>query len=688
MPATNRDDSNRQVTILEDTSWERMVSGLVLQVWMIVRPWVVLGLALLAGWISHRAWGRMPMVPWAAAGLTLAGFGLTYYTWVTSRLVGYGRAHSTVTTAAVSAWLLAATITGPGARVTAFLLAVFGGMLAITWDVRAFARRHAVRAAVNPTERLAAWFKDAAAPAGLPGARMVVGAVEPTRAEGTLQLKPGEQVAATAVQAARRLESGMQLPPGALQVSEHEDRADLAQFSLSDPRLIRRGVPWQGPSRPVGATVADGYRIGMWQDGKPVVHTLVGHHLNVMGASGAGKSIGGAWNYAAEMVPRADGALVVADITKGRQTFGPLAPALHRFETGKDGARDLIETLYGTLKDRTEFLADHGLQKWRPGCGLTYLTIWLEETPDIFDALTGKGQDHFLTVVKALRSAGGTLVISLQRSTFEQIPTIVRGQMASMCFGLNDSADCRYGLSERQKEAGVDPASWGINYPGMAVLDAPGIPAGRVAMPLRTFAWGEDADAIAAYAAQFPAAARPVDPITARVTGTAPFAAPLPAGTARPVATLTAPAADDHPALTAGNGDEDQDHDDDKETDVIAEYQATEDPNPDLLPGAGPDDPIEGRPGDQPFDFDQGERMAPEAARDVLTAQIREWQESGLETFAPKDLRDVMTRTGMSRAWVQGRLREYLDDETGPVWRDRTDMSGVYRLRRLEPVPA
>jgi hypothetical protein len=97
---------------------------------------------------------------------------------------------------------------------------------------------------------------------------------------------------------------------------------------------------------------------------------------------------------------------------------------------------------------------------------------------------------------------------------------------------------------------------------------------------------------------------------------------------------------------------------------------------------------MEGQPDDQPFDFDPGERMTPEASRDLLAAQIRQWQLSGLETFAPKDLRDVMARTGMSRAWVQGRLREYLDDETGPVWRDSTDMSGVYRLRRLEPVPA
>jgi len=672
-------NANQQVTVLEDTSWERLWSGLIFQAWIILRPWAVLGLMAAAGWGAHHAWGHMPAVPWAVIGLTLADIGLSVFTWATSRLVVQGRAHSTATVAAAMTWLTVATITGPGAAVTVYLLAVIGGTFALTWDIRAFARRNTPAAATDPAGRLTAWFRDAASASGLPGARMKVAAIEPTRAEGTLQLKPGEQTAANAVSAARRLESGMQLPPGALQVSEHEDRADLAKWSLSDPRLIRRGVPWPGPSQPAGASVARGARVGMWQDGVPVVHVPVGHHLHIMGASGAGKSIGGAWNYAAELVTRSDVAMAVADITKGRQTFGPLAAALHRFETGKDGARDLIEGAYATLKERTEFLADHGLQKWREGCGLTYAVYWLEETPDIYDALTGKGQDHFLTVVKALRSAGGTLVISLQRSTFDQLPTIIRGQMASLCFGLNDPADGRWGLSERQKDAGIDPASWGTNYPGMAVLDAPGIPADRVAMPLRTYAWGEDAAAIEAHAAQHPAAARPVDPITAKVMAASPSPAsgPAGAGPARPVVVLAAAAG--RPA------DDGEDQDDDNESEaaaVMAEYLKTEDPNPEL-PDVGPDDPIEAGPDDQPWEFERGERMSPEAARELLAAQLREWQESGVETFAPRDLRTVMEQTGMSRAWIQGRLREYLEDESGPVWRDTADAGGVYRLRQL-----
>jgi hypothetical protein len=676
--------SGPQVTLMEDTSWERMWSGQVATLLSMSRPWVVLGLAALAGELGHLAWGRPPAVAWVSSGLTLAGVGLSAYVWHASRLAPQGRAHSTVTAAVVLGWLLVAVITGDGAALTSALLAILGGTLALSWNIRMHMRRQPVAPGqADPASRLSAWFKDAAAPAGLPGARMQVATVEPTRAAGTIALPPGERTADDAVKAARRVESGMKLPPGSLVIAPNEDRADMANFSMSDPRLIRRGIPWPGPSIP-GGSMAAPLRIGVWQDGVPVLHTLNNHHLHAMGASGAGKSIGGGWNYAAEIITRRDSALVAADITKARQTFGALdaGGALHRFETGRDGARDLMERVYRSLPDRTNFLADQGLTKWREGCGLSYLVVWLEETPDIFDALTSKEQEHFMTIAKALRSAGGTLVISLQRATWDQIPTIVRGQMASLCFGLNDSSDARYGLSERQQLADVNPAEWGINYPGMAVLDAPGIEEGRVAMPLRTYQWGDGDDERAsalmqAHASAFPAAARPVDPITAQVTGQ-PGAAPSPASVpARPAVVLSsaAPGAEDQ-----DDDDQDDDTDEINREELMSAYLRTEDPNPDL-PDVDPDDPIEVHPGDVPFEFEPGEKLSPAEARDVLAAQLAEWQRAGLGKFSPRDLRPVMERTGMGRAWIQARLREALDDPESAIWREDEDESGTYRLR-------
>jgi hypothetical protein len=669
----------QKVTVLEDTSWERLWSSEASRLLTLARPWATLGLVWAAGWGAHRAWGKMPAVPWAVAGLTLACVGLAAYTWQASRLAPVGRAHSTATAAAAVTWLTIATITGPIAHVTGYLLAVAGAVVSLTWNIRHHMRHHIAQGTADPAGRLSEWFKDAAKDAGLPGAKLQVQAIEPTRAEAKAILPPGK-TAADMQQRVRAVESAGQVPPGTLTAAEDPDRADHVRVMISDPRLIRDPVPHPGPSLP-GVSISHPLRPGIWQDGAPVQHVLPGHHVHIMGSSGAGKSEGGCWCYCGEIMTRPDAAIVAADITKATQTFGPLAVALHRFETTRDGVRDMLNRLHKLVPERTAYLADHGLTKWVEGCGLSYLVAWLEEVPDIYDALTGKEQDHFQSDVKALRSAGGSFVLSLQRSTWDQIPTLVRGQMASMCFGLYKDSDERYGLSEKQHEMGATPSSWGTDHPGMAYLHAPGTPPDRIAMPMRTYAWGDisskarhdetAAAAMAEYAAQFPAQARPVDALTAALVGGNPSPASVsPAAPARPVTVLTAaPVADDD-----GQADDDETE---NEANVCDEYLTIEDPSPDLV--AGIDDPIEMHPDDEPFEFERPAKMTPEAARAAFAEQLDAWRAEGRTTFAPRDLRPLMERTGMSRAWVQARLREAVEASDGPIERD--DDGGIYRLR-------
>jgi hypothetical protein len=202
-----------------------------------------------------------------------------------------------------------------------------------------------------------------------------------------------------------------------------------------------------------------------------------------------------------------------------------LRPALHRFETTKAGVRSLVADLQAQLKPRTDWLSDRGYVNWEPGCGLTYWVGWFEEVPDIFEALGDKGVEQFLKLLKAIRSAGGTIALSLQRSDWTQMPTIARGQLANLCFGVANSADAAFGLSEAQDDAGARPELWGSNQPGMAYLDAPSIDPARIAMPLRTFAWLDqhgkpDVQAIRAHAAAWPAASKTVDEFTAAIART------------------------------------------------------------------------------------------------------------------------------------------------------------------------
>src|SRR3984957_20199415 len=546
----------QNITINEDTSWERMWASETSGALRIVKPWLTLAVLLGFGELYHVTLGHPPVVTWAGVVMTLAGTGVSVFAWINSRLMPIGRAHTCATVAAAMLWLVMAVITGPVSGATGYLLLVFGPATAITWNLRGHARAkmHAGGEGGTPAGRLSAWFADAAKEAGGPGPSLRVTAIEPHRATATAIMPPGEQTAGTLQNKAALIESGGQVPPGALSIAEDPDRADHAIVTLSDPRLIRRPIPHPGPSA-VGDSIARPLRTGLWQDGVPVMHPITGHHLHVMGASGSGKSEGGCWCYAAEIITRNDAAIFANDITKASQTFGPLEPALHRVEYTKDGWRDFANTLHKLLPQRTAQLGDLHLTKWVPGCGLTYWIPWMEEAPDLFEALTSKEQDNWISDVRSLRSGGGSWFVSLQRSVFDQLPPIVRGQMAKLCFGLQDAGDARYGLSEQQQDMGANPAAIGLDHPGTAYLHWPGTPPERIAMRMRHYAWGDTsskeahdataASAMAAYAGQYPASARPVDELTAQLIGGQPAGAGrhrADAIPARPVALLTRPA--------------------------------------------------------------------------------------------------------------------------------------------------
>jgi hypothetical protein len=677
---------NSNVTVYEDTSWERVWSSEASRALGYVRPWASLLATFGAGALTHALWGHMPAVPWASAGLSIGAVALPGFAWLTSRLAPVGRVHTAFSVAALMTWLDVATIAGATAPVTAGLLGILGGTLALSWNIRGNARLRAESGTADPNDRLASWFASAAKENGLTGAKLTAITATASKATGTVQLTDGK-TAADLLSKVPAIESSAKLPPGSIITTIDPDRADRAGFNMSDPRVLTRPIPWPGPSAP-GQSIAKPLRPGLWQDGEPVAYVIVGHHVFMMGASGSGKSIGGGWNLLGEAVTRPDAAVFGMDITKGNQTFGPLRPAFHRFERDIKGTRDLVGGLTSILQPRTDFLADRGLQKWEEGCGLSYLVFWIEETADVFDKIGSKGEEQLINAARALRSAGGTLVFSVQRNTFDQIPTIIRGQMASMCFGLNDPHDNRYGLSEAQLNAGVNPAEWGIRHPGKAVLDAPTIPEHLITMPLRTFDWGGNADMMAAHAAAWPASMRPVDPITAKICGgpvvsSGPvigMSTDRPAEVARPVVTIARPelaapvADDDHQDQ---DPDQDQADDEDSIGDPVSEYLAgLDDPSPDITAAAvlaGPDAPIEGAPDDDPFEFEPGQKMDPAEARAVFADQLATWRDEGRESFAPRDFGPVMAKTGMGRAWVQARLKEAIEADNPEIERDDTE---------------
>ncbi|MET7333258.1 hypothetical protein [Nonomuraea sp. NPDC005650] len=647
--------STVDVTELQDTSWDRLWAREASRILVYVPPWIAVALVFGLGsafyWIlasddpATIAWTMFLLVV-----CTLALAGGTWW-WSHARSTG-GRLFSTLTTAAGGLWVCAATINGPAGVITGRAVLIGGVAFALAWNIRSTLRRKGVDTAAALADPLAVLFGRGAEKAGIDAQASTTKAGE-HKVEGDVQLDEGRAVAEDLQKKAAYVESGMRLPPGSITVSIDPDDASRAKVTISDPRVLKNRIPWPGASRP-GGSVADPVRLGLWQDLDLVEVILHGYHLQIMGMSGSGKSIGACWNILSELITRYDCAVFGADVTKADQTLGPLETGLHRVEYEIGRVRAMLRDIQAQIPARTAWLAERGFQKWKKGCGLTYWVVWLEEAPDILAALPEKELEDFLSMVKAIRSAGGTVVMSLQRSDFTQMPTLARGQLAKMCLGVESPGDAKFGLSTEQRERGAKPERWAQKQPGMAYLDAPSIPDERIAMALRTWDWGEDdqeANArMRAHASDWPASAKEVDEFTQIVAAN--FGAGAAAGL------------DDDPP-------------EEKEP-PVGDLVKTENPSPNLT--AGMDDPIEAADNAK-FPARKGPRMEAGEARGVLLDQLRAWVREERLEFAVKDLKEVKERTGYSsRGWLNDQLAILADE--GVIERD--DAKRCYRIIRAD----
>jgi len=512
----------QSLEVVQTEGLERLVVAGVSRLAILLPPWILMILLMVVGAIAHHAWGSPPAVTWTTMAGTLSTAVLTALTWAVSHQRGaLGRTHSTLTTAGAGLWFVVANITGVTQPVTIAGWAFGGATLSVAWNIRAWIRQTPSESAqVDPLKAL---FEGAKAKAGIEGAKLRTKEITPAKATGELTVPDGKTVP-DLQKKVQVLEAAAQVPPGTFSVAVNEDNAARAHFTAADPRVMNKSIPWPGPSRP-GESIAKPLRLGVFQDAEPAELLATGANLQFMGASGSGKSIGGGWNYLGEAITRKDVAIFAMDISKGDQTLGPLRKSLHRLATNKADASALIEAIYTEIPNRTQWLTEHGYTDWEEGCGLLYWIFFIEEAAKAFSQLSDKNVERLEEIAKEIRSAGGRLVVSLQKSIFSEMSTVVRSQLSYMCFGLNADDDTSYGLSAKQQALDVDPAMWGAGRPehqGKAFLDAPGVPDTHIAVPLRTFDWGpksKAAAAMAAHAAQYPATARPGDEFTRRIAG-------------------------------------------------------------------------------------------------------------------------------------------------------------------------
>ncbi|MET9815220.1 MULTISPECIES: plasmid transfer protein TraB [unclassified Streptomyces] len=619
-----------------------------------IPPWLGWAGTGLAGALGHWRW---PDNAAAGVGLTLASVALTGATWLMGKsTTKQRRIHSAVTVAAGSAWVTAACLAGPTAGPIDDLYLMGGPVVALSWNVR-MTLRH------NPEGASGSSDGGLLEKVGLARAQIGQAKVEPNRVTAPLALEPGEQTNDDVSKALARIASALDLPKSAVRYSPDPDSERRGDLVIVPEDMLAAVVDWEGPSN-LGGSIAEPLVIGRYDDGAPLQLWLPGDpetkrnstHLLVAGGTGSGKGET-ALNLLSEILSRRDVIVWFSD-PKAFQDFAPLRPGL---DWGVEGGTDtevMVEAVKAVIPARTRWLGAHGYRQWVPsaaetqndpehscrpggqvcGCpGMPFLVSWFEEAAN---TLRNLGDDAFTGIAQEARSAGISLVVSLQRPSYDQMSTSTRASLPSVIALGCDPRDEGFSLPESVLDAGAHPGAWGNRRPGYCYVVSPGIDEGRYPSPGRTLAFPARAvktmELLATWAQRNGAHA---DPITADaasgVAGRAYAGRPAPDGTVKPAALRAVEEGDemDHGGL------------------LVDPEDAGIDPEAEL-PGSqeGDDAPI--------FGQDTGRKPSPEEARRLFADALAEFEAAGQMVVGPKDFMDWCDRHNLSRPWVSERLKE------------------------------
>jgi DNA segregation ATPase FtsK/SpoIIIE-like protein len=282
---------------------------------------------------------------------------------------------------------------------------------------------------------------------------------------------------------------------------------------------------------------------------------------------------------------------------------------------------------------------------------MPYLVAWMEEAAKLLRDL---GDDVFTGIAQEARSAGVSLVVSMQRASGYQLSTDTRASLpAAMCFGVRGD-DAGFALPEEVLDSGANPAAWGNKRKGYVYLVSAGVDEDLYANPARTF-WtgpsGEYEKAAAWIVNQFVGVRPALDSVTA--TAAAKVAGELFTNRRARAGAPMAPA----PELT-----EEQESarelallvdEEDVDLDVTAELPDA--PANVELPQAKP---------------------STEEARELLEEMVRMLASVGPGIVAVKDLKPYLEQIGRDRSWVSREMKRM--SEEGRL--AATGEEGVYRL--------
>lgn len=645
-------------------------SGVGLGSWLMHRakpytpPWVATAALGVAGGGAHLMWADSAA---AGVGLTLASVGLTAATWWAGKSTGpQRRLHSAITVAAGSAWLTSAALAGPLAGPLPDLYVMGGATLALSWNVRQLLRATSGETTGQDSD------KGLLEKVGLARTKLKNVQVEPNRVTVPYELPAGELTHDDATRAIPRIASALDVPATAIRHQPDPDSARKGQFIIVPEDMLKTPTVWPGPAAP-GQSIAVPLRVGVYDDGSDLVLPLLDAiHVLIMGMTGSGKTEG-ALDVLLELLTRRDAVVWLSDAAKAGQDFQPLLPALDWAALDMHATGAMVAAVQAAIPARTGWLRDHSYRAWEPaaaeeqtdpahscrasgacGCpGMPYLVAWFEEAAKILREI---GEDVFTGIAQEARSAGISLILSMQRASGYQLSTDTRASLpAALCFGVRGD-DASFALPEEVLDAGANPAAWGNKRKGYVYLVSAGVDEDLYANPARTFWTGPAGqyEAMARYVVeQFAQVRADIDPVTAgaaarvagelfanrrELTGESPAAAAPELTDAeesrREIAALTDP--------------------EDADLEVTADLPLVE----------------------AATELPAGKPPSTEEARELLAELVEMLASVGPGTVAVRDMKPYFEQLGRERSWVSREMKRMAEEgRLAP-----TTEEGVYRL--------
>lgn len=622
-------------------------------------PWLGMGGIGLAGVLGHLRWADSTP---AAVGLTLTSAALSGGAYLIGKTTSkQRRIHTALTTGFGSAWLTAACLAGPAAGPLDDLYLMGGPAVALSWNVRMLMRH-------NPDGTPEGSDGGLLEKVGLARTQLGAAKVEPNRVTVPYATPAGEATNEDVAKALPKLAGALDVPPNAVRQRKDPDSARRGELVIVPTDMLKQVTWFPGPSTP-GGSIAEPLVIGLYDDGSLLLLTLPqAIHLLIMGVTGAGKTEG-ALDILAEVLTRRDVAVWLSDHVKKGQDLGDIFPACDWVATTPQDTEIMIEAVKAAIPARTEWLGAHSYRAWCPeaaqvqndpahscrkdgtacGCeGMAYLLTWFEEAAN---TLARMDDDVFTTIAQEARSAGISLVISMQRASGYQISTDTRASLpSSLCFGV-DERDAGFALPEDVLDAGANPGAWKNRKPGYCYLVAAGIEEELYANPARTFR--NDPVTLEWVATAFADQRMAIDAVTAGAA----------AGVAGRAYTDRA-----RPEDPLAPEREEDDVDDVPRFSVDPE-DADIDPEEELpAPEPGDEQPL--------FGQEQGHKPTPEEARRLFADALAQFETEGRMIVGPKDFTDWCDAHHLSRSWVSLRLKDAaLDGRLEP-----TNQTGRWRI--------